>query len=65
MPSYLVFFTDEIAHGMQPVEASDAAAAEAMVRDLNPDARVGSVLDVGLNGAERHRLLAEWVQEQF
>jgi hypothetical protein len=64
MPVYLVFFTDEIAHGMQPVEAIDAAAAEAMVRALIPDARVGSVLDDGVDASERHHLLTKWVQGQ-
>ncbi len=62
VPQFLVFFTDEIAHGMQPVEAPDAAAAEAVILDLNPDARVGAVLDDGVDAAGRHRLLAEWIR---
>jgi len=31
MPSFAVFFSDEAAVGMTRVEASDAAAAEALV----------------------------------
>ncbi len=64
VPQFLVFFTDEIAHGMRPVEAPDAAAAEAVIRELHPDARVGAVLDEGVDAAERHRLLVAWVQGQ-
>ncbi len=61
VPQFLVFFTDEIAHGMQPVEAPDAAAAEAVILDLNPDARVGAVLDDGFDADGRHRLLTAWI----
>ncbi len=64
MPMFLVFFTDEIAHGMQPVEAPDAAAAESVIRELNPDARVGAVLCDGVDADGHHRLLAAWIRGQ-
>ncbi len=57
-----MFFIDAIAHGVRPVDAPDDAAAEAVNRELNPDAKVGAVLDDGVYAAGRHRMLAAWVR---
>ena len=43
LPQFAVFFADEAAVGMTRVEASDAAAAEALVLAQHPGARVHAV----------------------
>jgi hypothetical protein len=62
MASYAVFFMDLAAIGIQRVEATDAAAAEGMVLDQNPDAEVHAVDGALVTEENRHRLLADWVK---
>ena len=63
MASYAVFFMDLAAIGIQRVEAADAAAAEGMVLDQNPDAEVHAVDGALVTEENRHRMLAAWVRD--
>ncbi len=64
MTSYAVFFIDPAAIGLQRVQATDAAAAEAMVLDQHPDAQVHAVDGALVTEENRHRMLAAWVRGQ-
>jgi hypothetical protein len=62
MPSFAVFFRDEVALGLQRVEASDAVAAEAMVQEAHPEAVLHAVDGALVTAENRHRLLASWAR---
>ena len=64
MASYAVFFSDPAAIGLERIEATDAAAAEAMARELHPDAQVHAVDGALVTAENRVRLLGEWVKGQ-
>ena len=61
MASFAVFFCDAAAIGLQRVKAADAAAAEAIVLDQQPDAEVHAVDAALVTEENRHRLLAAWI----
>jgi hypothetical protein len=63
MPKFVVFFADDAAVGVTRVEASDAAAAEAMVLNQHPDAQVHAVDGALVTEENRHRMLAAWVRD--
>ena len=62
MPSFAVFFADQIAFGMQLVDASDAIEAEVLVMDQNPGASVHAVEGALVTEENRHLLLANWIR---
>ncbi len=62
MPRFAVFFADDAAIGMEQIEATDAAAAEAMARELNPGALVHAVDGALVTEANRQYLLADWAR---
>ena len=62
MASFAVFFADDAAIGMERIEATDAAAAEAMALVLHPDAQVHAVDGALVTAENRVRLLGEWVK---
>jgi len=63
MLSFAVFFADEATVGMTRVEASDAAAAEALVLEQHPGGRVHAVDGALVSEENRVRLLAAWMRE--
>ena len=62
MPKFAVFFADDAAVGVTRVEASDAAAAEALVLHDHPDGTVKAVDGALVTDENRHRMLAAWVR---
>jgi len=62
MLSFAVFFADEAAVGITRVEASDAAAAEALVLDQHPGGRVHAVDGATVTEENRLRMLAAWMR---
>jgi len=58
MPKFAVMFRDDLAVGVARVEASDAAAAEALVVDQHPGGRVHAVDGALVSEENRLRLLA-------
>jgi len=63
MPSFAVFFSDEAAVGMTRVEASDAAAAEALVLEQHPGGRAHAVDGAPVSEENRVRMLGAWLRE--
>ena len=61
MASFAVFFADDNAIGIERIQAADAAAAEAIARELHPDARFQAVDGELVSEANRVRLLGVWV----
>ena len=62
MPKFAVFFADDAAVGVARVEASDAAAAEALVLHDHPNGTVKAVGDEQVTAENRHRMLGKWMQ---
>ena len=62
VPQFAVFFADDAAIGLERIEATDAAAAEAMALELHPDAQVHAVDGALVTAENRVRLLGEWVR---
>jgi len=63
MTPFAVFFADEAVVGITRVEASDAAAAEALVLDQHPGGRVHAVNGATVTEENRVRMLAAWLRE--
>jgi len=63
MPPFAVFFADEAVVGITRVEASDAAAAEALVLDQHPGGRVHAADGATVTEENRVRMLAAWLRE--
>ncbi len=58
MPRFALFFADEAAVGMRPVEAAGAAAAEALVLEPHPGGRLHAVDGALVSEENRFRMLA-------
>jgi hypothetical protein len=63
MHKFAVFFADDAAVGVTRVEASDAAAAKALVLRDHPDGSVRAVGDEQVNAENRQRMLAKWIKD--
>jgi len=62
LPAMALFFADEADVGMTRLEASDAAAAEALVLDQHSGRRVHAVDGALVSEENRARLLAAWMR---
>jgi len=58
---FAVFFSDPLAHGIEFVEAANAAQAEQQAERDHEGGRVGVVPAERLEGCDQHRLLMGWI----
>ncbi|MEB3354629.1 MAG: hypothetical protein VKM34_10435 [Cyanobacteriota bacterium] len=63
MASFSVFFDGPLGFGIQPVDAIDAQHAVEIASGIHGAARFSAVSTEQLEGCDRHRLLAAWIQE--
>jgi len=64
VPKFAVLFRDELAVGVTRVEAASAAAAEAMVMEEHPGAKVHAVDGATVTEENRVRMLGAWLRQQ-
>ena len=60
---FAVFFSDGAGFGIEMLQALDAAHAQDIARAQHPTGRLSAVSAELLDGQDRHRLLAAWLNE--
>ena len=63
VPQFAVFFADDGGFGIEMVQALDAAHAQDIARAQHPTGRLSAVPAELLDGQDRHKLLAAWLNE--
>lgn len=60
---FALFFSNDLGAGIQPIDAMDAAHAMDIAHAEHPGARLAVVPAETIEGLDRHRLLAGWLEE--